>query len=86
MDERIRNGGIEAMVRVELRDWMRQTLQRLMEAELEAVLGVARYGRGTRCGYRHARRARTITTTVGPTTVHSAFIDDLADRGVTAPA
>lgn len=69
MDESIRSAGVDEIVTTQLRQWMRETLQRLMEVELDSVLGVGRYARGTRTGYRHARRPRTITTSVGPTAV-----------------
>jgi putative transposase len=85
MDQSSRSTRVEALLQVQLRQWMRDALQRLMDAELEAVLGVGRYGRGRRAGYRHARRPRTITTTVGPTTVQvpRARLFDATGRATT---
>lgn len=51
-------------------EWVRATLEGIVEEELEAALGArggARVGE-QRCGYRHRGRGRTLTTTLGPTT------------------
>src|SRR5688572_22708893 len=63
---------IEAGVRERVRDW----IETLIEAELEAALGRPRYGRAAGdkpavCarGYRHGRRSRTLTGTFGPTEI-----------------
>jgi putative transposase len=58
---------VTAHLRARVSDW----LQALITAELEAALGAARYAHGVteRRGYRHAGRDRTVTTSLGPTTV-----------------
>jgi len=63
---------IETGVRERVRDW----IEALIQAELEAALGRPRYGRapagepsvGTR-GYRNGCRSRTLTGTFGPTEI-----------------
>lgn len=63
---------IEIGVRERVRDW----IEALIEAELEAALGRPRYGRaagdepavGPR-GYRHGRRSRTLTGSFGSTEI-----------------
>jgi len=57
---------IEAVMRERIRD----TIERLVEEELEAALGAGKSARvGTqRQGYRHGTRPRTLTTSVGPAT------------------
>jgi transposase-like protein len=58
---------LTAHLRARVSDW----LQALITAELEAAIGAARYAHGVteRRGYRHAGRDRTVTTSLGPTTV-----------------
>jgi transposase-like protein len=52
-----------------MRERIRETIETLVEEELEAALGAARSERvGSRAGYRHGTRARTVTTSLGPTT------------------
>ncbi len=51
-----------------MRERIRETIETLVEEELEAALGAARSERvGSRAGYRHGTRARTVTTSLGPT-------------------
>src|SRR5215210_2516084 len=63
---------IETGVRERVRDW----IEALIEAELEAALGRPRYGRKGRQdqpagvpGYRHGRRCRSLTGTFGTTAI-----------------
>ena len=58
---------IEARMRARIRD----TIERVVEEELEAALRAAPSARvgATRQGYRHGTRARTLTTSLGPTTI-----------------
>jgi transposase-like protein len=52
-----------------MRERIRETIATLVEEELEIALGAARSERiGSRSGYRHGTRARTLTTSLGPTT------------------
>ena len=46
-------------------------IESIVEEELEAALGAARSQRSgpVRVGYRHGKRARTLTTSLGPTTI-----------------
>jgi len=58
---------IETRMRVRIRE----TIQALVEEELEAVLGAEKSARvgEARQGYRHGARERTLTTSLGPTTI-----------------
>jgi transposase-like protein len=53
-----------------MRERVRATIEAIVAEELEAALGAARGARvgAQRQGYRHGRRERTLTTSVGPTT------------------
>ena len=52
-----------------MRGRIRETIEALVEEELEIALGAARSERvGSRSGYRHGTRSRTVTTSLGPTT------------------
>lgn len=52
-----------------MRERIRETIEALVDEELEIALGAARSERiGSRAGYRHGTRARTVTTSLGPTT------------------
>lgn len=56
----------------QIRQGVRQLIEQLVEAELDAALGGQRYARcaaGSRRGYRHAARERTVTTSSGATAV-----------------
>lgn len=57
---------VEARMRMRIRD----TIEAIVEEELEAALGAAKSARvgAERQGYRHGTRARTLTTSLGPTT------------------
>lgn len=56
-------------IEVRMRERIRETIEQLVEEELTATLGAERSSRGDlRCGYRHGRRPRTVTTSLGPTT------------------
>src|SRR3984957_7223815 len=54
-----------------LRERIRTTIEGIIEEELVAALGPPRsHRRGPiRVGYRHGKRARTLTTSLGPTTI-----------------
>jgi hypothetical protein len=54
-----------------IRERIRETIEAVPEEELDAVLGPAPSARvgEQRRGYRHGRRVRTLTTSVGPTRV-----------------
>src|SRR5437879_965199 len=54
-----------------MRERVRATIEAIVEEELEAALGAGRGARvgETRRGYRHGVRARTLTTSLGPTTL-----------------
>jgi putative transposase len=53
-----------------MRERIRETIEVLIEEELEAALGAARSARvgSRRAGYRNGTRARTVTTSLGPST------------------
>lgn len=53
-----------------MRERIRETIEVLVEEEPEAALGAARSARAGagRAGYRHGRRPRTLSTSLGPTT------------------
>jgi len=53
-----------------MRERIRETIEALVEEELEIALGASRSERvgAGRAGYRHGTRARTVTTSLGPTT------------------
>ena len=54
-----------------VRDRVRATIETIVREELDAALGAARSVRigAQRCGYRHGTRPRTLTTSLGPTTI-----------------
>src|SRR5271154_3918829 len=54
-----------------LRERIRTTIEGIIEEELVAALGAARSQRVglVRAGYRHGQRSRTLTTSLGPTTI-----------------
>ncbi|HEY6358717.1 MAG TPA: IS256 family transposase [Vicinamibacterales bacterium] len=57
---------LEMVLRSRARSWIEQ----IVHEELEGMLGAAPSARvETRVGYRHGTRARTLTTSLGPTTV-----------------
>lgn len=58
---------IETRMRIRIRE----TIQALVEEELEATLGAEKSARvgAVRQGYRHGARERTLTTSLGPTTI-----------------
>jgi transposase-like protein len=58
-------------IEARMRTRIRETIERVVEQELEAALGAApsvRVG-DTRQGYRHGTRERTLTTSLGPTSI-----------------
>lgn len=60
--------GPDSIERV-MRERIRETIEVLVNEELELALGAGRSERvGERVGYRHGTRARTLTTSLGPTT------------------
>src|ERR1700675_2631571 len=58
---------IEMAMRLRIRD----TIEELVKQELDAALGAVKSARvgDTRQGYRHGARERTLTTSLGPTTI-----------------
>jgi len=54
-----------------MRERVRDTIERIVKEELDAALGAARSVRvgEARAGYRHGTRARTLTTSLGATTI-----------------
>ena len=54
-----------------MRERIRATIETIIDEELEAALGAARSQRvgAVRAGYRHGKRERTLTTSLGPTTI-----------------
>jgi putative transposase len=54
-----------------MRERIRSTIESIVDEELEAALGAARSQRvgQVRVGYRHGKRTRTLTTSLGPTTI-----------------
>jgi putative transposase len=54
-----------------MRERIRATIESIFDEELEAALGAARSQRvgAMRAGYRHGQRERTLTTSLGPTTI-----------------
>jgi len=54
-----------------MRERIRATIETIIDEELEAALGAARSQRvgSVRAGYRHGKRERTLTTSLGPTTI-----------------
>ncbi|MBX3024348.1 transposase [bacterium] len=65
-----------------MRERIRETIEVLVEEELEAALGAAKSARvgGERVGYRHGRRPRTLSTSLGLTTfaLPRAWLHDAA--------
>src|SRR5690242_4444899 len=55
-----------------MRERVRATIEAIVEEELEAALGAKRGARvgERRQGYRHGRRERQLTTSLGPTMLH----------------
>ena len=58
-------------IEARMRTRIRETIEIVVEQELEAALGAALSARvgETRQGYRHGTRERTLTTSLGPTTI-----------------
>ncbi len=54
-----------------MRERIRGTIEAIVEEELEAALGAARSQRvgANRVGYRHGKRARSLSTSLGATTI-----------------
>ena len=54
-----------------MRERIRTTIEGIIDEELVAALGAARSQRSgpVRVGYRHGKRSRTLTTSLGPTTI-----------------
>ena len=54
-----------------MRERIRTTIESIVDEELKAALGAGRSQRSApvRVGYRHGRRSRTLTTSLGPTTI-----------------
>ena len=68
-----------------MRERIRGTIEAIVEEELEEALGAARSQRvgATRTGYRHGKRSRTLSTSLGATTIMMprARIEDDDGRG-----
>ena len=68
-----------------MRERIRGTIEAIVEEELEEALGAARSQRvgATRTGYRHRKRSRTLSTSLGATTIMMprARIEDDDGRG-----
>jgi transposase-like protein len=64
---RQRKGALEEL----MRERIRTTIESIVDEELKAALGAGRSQRSApvRVGYRHGRRSRTLTTSLGPTTI-----------------
>jgi transposase-like protein len=58
-------------IEMEMRLRIRDTIEELVKQELDAALGAVKSARvgDTRQGYRHGTRERTLTTSLGPTTI-----------------
>lgn len=58
-------------IEMTMRRRIRETIEEVVTQELEAVLGAMKSARvgDARRGYRHGTRARTLTTSLGPTTI-----------------
>jgi transposase-like protein len=58
-------------IEARMRERIRETIQALVDEELDAVLGAEKSARvgEARQGYRHGARERTLTTSLGPTTI-----------------
>jgi transposase-like protein len=80
MDESIRiaqtvgagDGSVADPLHERLRQLIGPMIAKLVGVELDAAIGAPRYGRAGdagRRGYRHASRERTLTTSIGPTTI-----------------
>src|SRR5207245_4338072 len=65
---------------------VRDTIERIVEEELEAAVGAARPAGvgGARAGYRHGTRWRTLPTSLGPTTITMPRARLVTDDGGTA--
>jgi putative transposase len=70
MDSRSGRQGKGALEEL-MRERIRATIETIVEEELEGALGAARSQRvgSVRVGYRHGKRARTLTTSLGATTI-----------------
>ncbi len=72
MESDSRSGGQgKATLEELMRERVRTTIETIVDEELEAALGAARSQRVglIRVGYRHGKRARTLTTSLGATTI-----------------
>jgi putative transposase len=52
-----------------MREQIREKLGKIIEEEVMLAMGAGRYERGERRGYLHGTRRRTLTTSLGPTTL-----------------
>jgi putative transposase len=72
MESDSRDGGAgKATLEGLMRERIRATIEAIVDEELEAALGAARSQRvgAVRAGYRHGQRERTLSTSLGPTTI-----------------
>lgn len=58
-------------IEAEMRERVRETIEAIVQEELEAALGARKSDRvgAARTGYRHGSRERTLTTSLGPATI-----------------
>ena len=70
MDSRSGGAGKGALEEL-MRERIRATIEAIVDEELEAALGAGRSARvgATRVGYRHGKRERTLSTSLGATTI-----------------
>src|SRR5690606_3463698 len=75
---------IELAMRLRIRD----TIEELVQQELESALGAVKSARvgATRQGHRHGTRERTLTTSLGPTTIAMPRARVRAGEGTRADA
>ena len=72
MESDSRSGGRgEGALEELMRERIRATIESIVDEELEAALGAARSQRvgAVRAGYRHGKRVRTLTTSLGATAI-----------------
>ena len=72
MESDSRSGGQgEGTLEELMRERIRATIETIIDEELEGALGAARSRRvgSVRVGYRHGKRTRTLTTSLGATTI-----------------
>jgi putative transposase len=73
-------------IETRMRTRIRETIEAIVAEELDAALGATKSARvgEQRHGYRHGQRARTLTTSLGPTTIQMPRARIQAPDGMTA--